>query len=72
MLCPDSTQRPCLKELIESLEGRKVEAEQHGWFGELEGIEISLSAARDKLVRIREQVFLGMPPFPSHDSEASG
>jgi hypothetical protein len=48
-LRPDPTQRPRLEELIEALGDRKVEAEQRGWLGELEGIEISLNAAREKL-----------------------
>jgi hypothetical protein len=54
-----------LEELIEALMNRKIEAEDRGWLGELEGIEISLNAARDKLVQMETQVSLGIPAFPS-------
>ncbi|WP_162252845.1 tyrosine-type recombinase/integrase [Arthrobacter sp. Soil782] len=64
MLRPDPTQRPRLQELIQGLEDRKLEAEQRGWLGELEGIEISLNAARDKLSQMVRQVPLGIPAFP--------
>jgi hypothetical protein len=65
MLRPDPLQRPRLEELIEALKNRKIEAEERGWFGELEGIEISLNAARDKLAEMSMQVSLGLPAFPS-------
>lgn len=65
MLRPDPLQRPRLEELIEALMNRKIEAEERGWLGELEGIEISLNAARDKLVQMSTQVSLGLPAFPS-------
>jgi hypothetical protein len=65
MLRPDPTQRPRLEELIEALENRKLEAEERGWFGELEGIEISVNAAREKLRQMTMQVSLGMPTAPS-------
>jgi hypothetical protein len=54
-----------LEELIEALMDRKIEAEERGWLGELEGIEISLNAARDKLAQMDTQVSLGLPAFPS-------
>jgi hypothetical protein len=65
VLRPDPAQRPGLEELIDALEDRKVEAEQRGWLGELEGIEISLNAAREKLSQMERQVSLGMPAVPS-------
>ncbi|MET3948692.1 integrase [Arthrobacter sp. UYCu512] len=65
MLRPDPSQRPRLEELIEALLDRKIEAEERGWLGELEGIEISLKAARDKLAQMSTQVSLGLPAFPS-------
>jgi hypothetical protein len=65
VLRPDPTQRPRLEELIEGLESRKAEAELRGWLGELEGIEISLNAAREKLSQMVRQVSLGMPAVPS-------
>jgi hypothetical protein len=65
MLRPVPLQRPRLEELIEALKFRKIEAEERGWFGELEGTEISLNAARDKLAEMSMQVSLGLPAFPS-------
>jgi hypothetical protein len=60
-----SNTTPRLEELIDALEDRKVEAEQRGWLGELEGIEISLNAAREKLSQMVRHVSLGMPAAPS-------
>ncbi|WP_207597721.1 hypothetical protein [Arthrobacter sp. D5-1] len=56
---------PTTQGIIEALEDRKMEAEQRGWLGELEGIDISLNAAREKLARMARQVSLGVPSFPS-------
>ena len=61
LLRPDPKQRSRLEELVEALEERKIEAGRRGWLGELEGIEISLSAAREKLEQMARQVSLGMP-----------
>jgi integrase len=61
MLRPDPKQRPRLEELIEALYERKREAQERGWLGELEGIEISLAASQDKLLRMGRQVSLGIP-----------
>lgn len=65
VLRPDPSQRPRLEELIEALMNRKIEAEERGWPGELEGIQISLNAARDKPVQMRTQVSPGPPPYSS-------
>jgi len=65
MLRPDPTQRPRLEELIQALRDRKIEAEERGWLGELEGIEISLEAAQEKISQMVRQVSLGMPVVPS-------
>ncbi|UTT69362.1 hypothetical protein NMQ03_19590 [Arthrobacter sp. DNA4] len=65
MLRPDPTQRARLEELIEALRIRKIEAEDRGWLGELEGIEISLEAAQEKISQMVRQVSLGMPVVPS-------
>ena len=61
MLRPDPEQRPRLEELIEALHDRKKEARGRGWLGELEGIEIRLTAAQDKLLQMGRQVSLGIP-----------
>lgn len=67
MLRADPSQRPRLEELIEALEDRKIEAAQRGWLGELEGIEISLNAAQEKLRQMARQVSLGMRLSPQPD-----
>jgi len=53
------------------LHDRIAEAEREGWLGEIEGLQVSLAGAEDKLAQIdtalrrREQaVHLGMPAFP--------
>lgn len=61
MLRPDPGQRPRLEELVVALHGRKKEARERGWLGELEGIEISLTAAEAKLLQMERQVPLGIP-----------
>ncbi len=65
VLRPDPAQRPRMEELIGALQDRKLEAEQRGWLGELEGIEISLQAAKEKLNQMARKVSLGMPGIPS-------
>ncbi|MFE7358406.1 hypothetical protein ACFU8Q_36240 [Streptomyces sp. NPDC057543] len=53
MRCPmlrvDPTQRTRLIEIIRSLTERIAEAKLNGWFGEEEGLRVSLEAARNKL-----------------------
>jgi hypothetical protein len=61
MLRPNPGQRTRLEELIEALHARKKEAREQGRLGELEGIEISLAAAQNKLLQMRRQVSLGIP-----------
>jgi hypothetical protein len=52
MLWPDPTQRPRLIEIRDNLAARVDEAEREGWAGEVEGLQISLTGARDKLEQI--------------------
>jgi Phage integrase family len=52
MLWPDPTQRPRLVEIRDNLADRIDEAEREGWTGEVEGLQISLAGARDKLDQI--------------------
>ena len=53
MLRPDPAQVPRLTEIIENLTARLTEAHEHGWLGEVDGLEVSLSAAGEKLVAMR-------------------
>ncbi len=58
-----------LIEIVENLEERIVEANQNGWFGEVEGLQISLDAGRNKLAQLHRRedidkagpVSLGLP-----------
>ena len=52
LLWPDPEQRPRLVEIRDNLTARIAEAEREGWLGEVEGLQISLAAAGDKLARI--------------------
>jgi Phage integrase family len=70
MLWPDPAQRDRLTEIRDNLTARIAEAEQKGWLGEVEGLQVSLAGAREKLAQIdRSQVSraatdLGIPAFP--------
>ncbi|MGB8385510.1 MAG: hypothetical protein WCG47_30445 [Dermatophilaceae bacterium] len=51
MLWSDPAQRPRIAEIRDDLKDRINEAERQGWLGEIEGLNISLSGATDKLLR---------------------
>lgn len=68
MLRPDPDQRGRLVEIRDNLLARIAEAEREGWLGEVEGLQVSLVGANDKLTqleaetqRVRTVVDLGMP-----------
>lgn len=61
MLRPDPSQRPRLEEIAANLGERLEEARARGWLGEVEGIEVSMSAAQEKLDRMSHIVSLGLP-----------
>jgi len=70
LLRPDPAQRPRLVEIRGNLTARIDEAVREGWAGEVEGLEISLTAAEQKLAQLDEiaarrstVVGLGMPGF---------
>ncbi len=70
LLRTDLPDRPRLIEIRDNLAARIAEAEREGWLGEVEGLTISLAAARDKItqldaaaVRRSTAVHLGMPRF---------
>ncbi|MFJ4999663.1 hypothetical protein ACIP5T_16030 [Microbacterium sp. NPDC088619] len=49
MLRPDPAQRQRLESILANLHERLAEAKWMGWLGEVNGIEISIGAAEDKL-----------------------
>ncbi|MFF3126635.1 integrase [Streptomyces sp. NPDC057908] len=70
MLWPDPAQRDRLVEIRGSLLARIAEAEREGWFGEVQGLQVSLAGAEDKLAQLDAEqtrrgtaVDLGMPTF---------
>jgi integrase len=61
MLKPDPAQRSRLEEIVANLGERLAEAHERGWIGDVEGIEVSIAAAQDKLARMSRIVSLGVP-----------
>ena len=49
LLRPDPKQRARLEEIQANLKLRLVEARKRGWLGDVEGLEISLAGAEQKL-----------------------
>jgi hypothetical protein len=64
---PEPAQRPRIAEIRDNLIARITEAEREGWTGEVEGLQISLAGAEDKLAQIDRRsrrgatVDLGLP-----------
>jgi hypothetical protein len=63
---PDPAQRQRIAEIRDNLIARIAEAEREGWLGEVEGLQISLAGANDKLAQIDRRstataVNLGLP-----------
>jgi hypothetical protein len=64
---PDPAQRSRIAEIRDNLTARIAEAEREGWLGEVEGLQVSLAGAEDKLAQIdrrphsRTTVDLGLP-----------
>ncbi len=73
MLRPGPEQRTRLEEIVDNLGERLAEARERGWLGEVEGIEVSIAAAKDKLDRMNRIVGLGLPTIsnsrPDHHSK---
>jgi len=73
MLWPDPAQRDRLVEIRDNLIARVIEAKREGWLGEIEGLQISLAGAEDKLAQInnrpqsRGSVDLGVPGITRAD-----
>jgi integrase len=70
---PDPAQRDRIVEIRDNLLARIDEARREGWLGEVEGLQISLAGANDKLTQIdrRSTVDLGIPSqrTPSRDQD---
>jgi hypothetical protein len=49
MLWPDPEQEPRLTEIRDNLTARIAEAEREGWLGEIDGLQVSLAGAEEKL-----------------------
>jgi hypothetical protein len=68
MLRVDPRQRPHLSEIIRNLTDRIEEAQINGWLGEVEGLNVSLTAAKEKLRSLirseRAKTQLGKQPTP--------
>jgi hypothetical protein len=54
LLRPDPAQRDRLLEICDNLVARIDEAQREGWLGEVEGLKVSLAAARTKLAQLTE------------------
>lgn len=68
MLRPDPAQAGRLVEVADNLRERIAEAQMHGWLGEVEGLQVSLAAAKEKIAQAqqlsrRAEVNLGLPNF---------
>jgi len=69
LLRPDPAERDRLVDIRDNLIARIAEARQQGWLGEVEGLQVSLHAARQKLEQLdqitahRSSVPLGLPSF---------
>lgn len=55
MLWPDPQQRDRLAEIRDNLAARIIEAEREGWLGEVEGLQVSLAGAEQKLAQVNQQ-----------------
>lgn len=55
LLWPDPQQHRRLVEICENLTARIDEAKREGWLGEVEGLQVSLAGARDKLAQLRRR-----------------
>lgn len=55
MLWPEPKLRPRLVEITENLADRIAEAEREGWLGEVDGLQISLAGAHNKLAQIDQR-----------------
>jgi hypothetical protein len=78
LLRPDPDERGRLTQIRDNLLDRIAEAETNRWFGEAEGLKVSLAGARDKLAQMDQiatrrdtAVRLGIPTFSDAAGRAS-
>jgi len=62
LLRPDPAQRHRLIEIRDNLIARIEEAKRQGWLGEVEGLQVSLAAARQKLEQMERAARAGPRP----------
>ncbi|MGP8206651.1 MAG: tyrosine-type recombinase/integrase [Acidimicrobiales bacterium] len=55
LLWPDPSQRGRLVEIRDNIVARISEARHEGWFGEVEGLEVSLAGAENKLTQLEQR-----------------
>jgi hypothetical protein len=55
LLWPDPAQRDRLLEIRDNLTARIAEAEREGWLGEVEGLQVSLTGAENKLAQLNRR-----------------
>jgi hypothetical protein len=77
-LRPSPAQRGRLEEIRDNLQARIAEAIREGWLGEVEGLQVSLAGANDKLHQIDSSLqrqaavtHLGLPTFTGIAGRAS-
>jgi hypothetical protein len=70
LLRPDPAQRSRIEEIRDNLEARIIEAKREGWLGEIEGLQVSLIGAKNKLTQLdasskgrATNIELGIPSF---------
>lgn len=69
LLRPDPAQRPRILEIRDNLTARIAEAQHEGWLGEVEGLQVSLAGAEQKLTQLDDRarrsttIALGLPSF---------
>ncbi|WP_168209573.1 hypothetical protein [Mycobacterium helveticum] len=77
LLWPDPAQRSRLVEIRDNLKSRIAEAEREGWLGEVEGLQVSLGGAEDKLSQVDRRrrppsgsaTDLGIPALPAESAD---
>ncbi len=73
LLRPNPAQRARLEEIRDNLLARIAEAHREGWLGEVDGLQVSLAGAEDKLAQLDRHphngtaVDLGMPTIRSEE-----
>jgi len=79
LLRPDPAERDRLTQIRDNLLARIAEAETHRWFGEAEGLKVSLAGARSKLAEMDQisarrstAVHLGIPSFSEAADRTNG